>query len=426
MLWFQGGAFVQLYNPNYNGTGLIEASQGNMIVATFNYRVGPYGFLASKELKAEKNLNMGIHDQRTAIRWVQHHISKFGGDPNKLTLFGTSVGGGSVLLQLLAYGGNPPAGAVVDWSAGIAEAVYMPSVYQVDELDFQYETLLKATDCSSLTCLRELPIETLQAANIARPFPGQSEAALFGYGPVIDGSLFPDRPLKLLKQGRFLHKPLILGSSHTEGTIFATQSNNTEDVDAFIRAQYPSLTDHALQRLNEIYSDTPKTFPGVEVPDAPLYYRTAKMYGDAGFACPALDFAQGLSKAGLPIYLFRDHILDPVEVAAGYIVPHTWEVQAVWGPQHAKQYVALPGADSYDAGKSNAVTVPVVQSYWTSFARSGGNPSSFKAEEAPLWEEFGLGRRLKLQTNATSMEQVGQTEAERCDFWSTLAPLINQ
>lgn len=43
MIWIQGGAFVEQYNPNYNGTGIVEASGGNVIVVTFNYRVGPYG-----------------------------------------------------------------------------------------------------------------------------------------------------------------------------------------------------------------------------------------------------------------------------------------------------------------------------------------------------------------------------------------------
>lgn len=67
MIWFQGGAFVQLFNPNYNGTGLIDASDGNVIVVSFNYRTGPYGFLANDELQAEGNLNIGLHDQRAAI-----------------------------------------------------------------------------------------------------------------------------------------------------------------------------------------------------------------------------------------------------------------------------------------------------------------------------------------------------------------------
>lgn len=53
------------------------------------------------------------------------------------------------------------------------------------------------------------------------------------------------------------------------------------------------------------------------------------MYGDVGFSCPAFAFATALSEADVPIYLFRDHVLDPVEVATGYVVPHTWEVHCL-------------------------------------------------------------------------------------------------
>jgi acetylcholinesterase len=154
MLWIQGGAFVQLLNPNYNGTGLVQTSGGNVVIVSFNYRVGPYGFLASKELQEENNLNVGLHDQRAAISWVQKHIEKFGGDPGRVTLFGTSIGGGSVLLQTLAYGGNPPPRDSARWSMGIAQAVNIPSIYQVQDLEFQYTELLNATNCTSLACLR--------------------------------------------------------------------------------------------------------------------------------------------------------------------------------------------------------------------------------------------------------------------------------
>ncbi|KUL82548.1 hypothetical protein ZTR_09159 [Talaromyces verruculosus] len=133
MIWIQGGAFVEQFNPNYNGTGIVEASGGNGIVVTFNYRVGPYGFLASDEL-LQGNLNLGLHDQRAAMSWVQDHISQFGEDPDRVILSGTSIGGGSVLLQTLAYGGNDTeaeGGDNARWNAGIAASVYKPAIYYV-------------------------------------------------------------------------------------------------------------------------------------------------------------------------------------------------------------------------------------------------------------------------------------------------------
>ncbi|KAF5975822.1 triacylglycerol lipase II precursor [Fusarium coicis] len=368
MLWIQGGGFVQNIIAIYNGSGLIEATRRNMIVATFNYRVGPYGFLANHQLKEEGNLNVGLHDQMAAINWIHEHISKFGGDPEKVTLFGTSVGGGS-----------------------------------------------------------RLGMSAPQAKNTAIPFPGQHEPALFGYGPTIDGSFLPDRPSSLLQQGRFAKdKPIILGSSNTEGMAFAPQANTTDDVNQFLTAQLPGLTKEALSRLNHLCSDIPATFPNVNVTQATLYYRAAEMLGDFSFLCPAFQFAAGLHHAGVPAYLYLDRILDPVEVAAGYIVPHTWDTQAVCGPSFAVNYAALPGASSYEPGQSNAPIVPVVQAFWTSFARSSGNPNIFRASGTPAWNKSVGGSFLNIETNNTRMEQISSSLLEKCAYWVDLGAETRQ
>lgn len=74
--FIQGGGFAELSNPNYNGTFLVEASGHNIIVVTFNYRVGPFGFLAGEEVEQGASLNNGLKDQHQALQWVQTHISK--------------------------------------------------------------------------------------------------------------------------------------------------------------------------------------------------------------------------------------------------------------------------------------------------------------------------------------------------------------
>jgi acetylcholinesterase len=93
------------------------------------------------------------------MSWVQSHISQFGGDPDRVTLFGTSIGGGSVSLQTLAYGGNHTEAEGSDnarWNAGIAASVYIPSFYSVQDYELQYSQLLNATNCTDLACLRSL------------------------------------------------------------------------------------------------------------------------------------------------------------------------------------------------------------------------------------------------------------------------------
>ena len=73
-VFLQGGGFNSNANPNFNGTGLILASDLNIVIVTFNYRVGPYGFLTSQEVADDGDLNVGLKDQRKVLEWVQQYI----------------------------------------------------------------------------------------------------------------------------------------------------------------------------------------------------------------------------------------------------------------------------------------------------------------------------------------------------------------
>jgi carboxylesterase type B len=73
-VYIQGGGFNSNAGANYDGAGLIEAGDHDMVVVDFNYRVGPWGFLASKEIKAGGDLNVGLLDQRFVLQWVQKYI----------------------------------------------------------------------------------------------------------------------------------------------------------------------------------------------------------------------------------------------------------------------------------------------------------------------------------------------------------------
>ena len=94
-----GGAFTSGSSalPLYNGGNIVDAFE-DVIVVTFNYRLGVFGFLASAELANEKSLNLGLRDQIAAFEWLKEHISRFGGDPNRITAMGQSAGASKVFL----------------------------------------------------------------------------------------------------------------------------------------------------------------------------------------------------------------------------------------------------------------------------------------------------------------------------------------
>ena len=93
MVWIHGGAFYlgAGSEPLYDGSKL--AAQGEVIVVTLNYRLGPFGFLHLSSFDEAYSDNLGLLDQAAALKWVRENISAFGGDPDNVTVFGESAGG---------------------------------------------------------------------------------------------------------------------------------------------------------------------------------------------------------------------------------------------------------------------------------------------------------------------------------------------
>ena len=104
VVWIHGGGFVQDGARNYDPKNL--AAEGTVVV-TINYRLGALGFLAHPALASQPggpSGNYGLMDQQAALRWVQHNIRAFGGDPNNVTIAGESAGGLSVLMHMVSQG----------------------------------------------------------------------------------------------------------------------------------------------------------------------------------------------------------------------------------------------------------------------------------------------------------------------------------
>ena len=94
MVWIFGGGFVGGYGYDPSTSGVYLASRGDVVVVTLNHRVGILGFLALKDGTA--NGNYGIADIVTALKWVRENIVAFGGDPDRVTVFGQSSGAAAI------------------------------------------------------------------------------------------------------------------------------------------------------------------------------------------------------------------------------------------------------------------------------------------------------------------------------------------
>lgn len=84
----------------------MKQNDNDFISVIIQYRLGAFGFLSSEDVKKGGALNAGLLDMNFALKWVQQHAGKFGGDPGRVTIAGESAGGAAVLYQSMAYGGK--------------------------------------------------------------------------------------------------------------------------------------------------------------------------------------------------------------------------------------------------------------------------------------------------------------------------------
>jgi carboxylesterase type B len=109
LFWIFGGGFQLGSTQMYDGASLIKESvaQGKPIIfVAVNYRVSEFGFLPGKEILADGSANLGLLDRRLGLEWTADNIAAFGGDPDKVTIWGESAGAVSVLDQMVLYDGN--------------------------------------------------------------------------------------------------------------------------------------------------------------------------------------------------------------------------------------------------------------------------------------------------------------------------------
>jgi para-nitrobenzyl esterase len=224
MVWVYGGGLVNgsASTPLYAGDAL---ARHNVIVVTFNYRLGAFGFLAHPELSQEASYggsgNYGLLDQIAALNWVQQNIAAFGGDPTNVTVFGQSSG--SILISALVT--SPLTRGLfhraIGQSGGLFEPLEVAPEFQLEgaeELGVAFASRLNA---SSLQALRALPASEIAA----QPFNPQ---------PNVDGYVLRETPFEALAGGRANDVDLLVGSNSEEGLYFLSgrdvRADNLGDV----------------------------------------------------------------------------------------------------------------------------------------------------------------------------------------------------
>ncbi|KAL6801449.1 Alpha/Beta hydrolase protein [Trichoderma sp. SZMC 28013] len=235
VFFIYGGAFESGATQGVDSTNLIKASIASdtpIIFVAANYRLGGFGFLAGKELLNDGSTNLGLLDQRLALQWVADNIEQFGGDPDKVTLWGFSAGSISVFDQTALFGGNYSYHGKPLFRAAIMESGSIVPAEPANSTKAQiiYDKVVDSAGCSTsndtLACLRSLDFNTFLLATESVPISSSYNSIALSYLPRPDGTVLLDSPEILASKGQFAKVPLLLGDQEDEGTLFSVYQLN--------------------------------------------------------------------------------------------------------------------------------------------------------------------------------------------------------
>lgn len=218
LIWIYGGGYMSGTSTLEVYDALILAGTNDIIVVSFNYRVGAFGFLYLDDEDAPGN--MGLYDQALAIKWIKDNIRSFGGDPNSLTLFGESAGAGSVSVHLL----SPISGHLARRAIMQSGSVNAPWSYMTAETSKRIAmALVNDVGCNSSMVGVDTPavmecMRAVEAKNLSL-IQWNSYWGILGFpsAPTIDGVFLPKHPKDMLKEGGFSDAEILVGTNQDEG-----------------------------------------------------------------------------------------------------------------------------------------------------------------------------------------------------------------
>lgn len=376
MVWLHGGAYVlgSSSQPLYDAHRLVAG--GDVIVVTVNYRLGALGFLDLSSFSTPRRRfdpNIGLHDVLAALRWVRDNIAAFGGDAERVTLFGESAGAGIVTTLLTV-----PAAAGL-FAGAIAQSSPATSVYDSDRARRVAVSFLDklGIDPSDADTLADAPIAAILAASqeVFDEVPARNPGTL-AFVPIVDGELLHDYPVKLAQAGRSHPVPLIIGTNRHEAALFR-----------LMRSPLMPITPRAITSMfTQIAAEQPDLQLPTQEQIVAAYSRLGRrarflsIATDAGFRMPSVWLAEGHGKVA-PVYLYRFDYATPLLKLLLVNAAHATELPYVWGNLGAQgdPTLRLGGTRTAKAISKR------VRTRWTNFA-THGKPAGPDGE--PDWTPY--------------------------------------
>lgn len=386
MVYIHGGGYSVGSSRDFSGQGEGFVRDGHVVYVSFNYRLGPLGYLDFSSYSTRDRpfaSNLGLRDQVALLKWVRENIGAFGGDAENVTVFGTSAGGNAVTTLMAtpsarglfarAIAESPPPGAVYPPSLSRRWAgEYVQILHQVIESRARrdaeesvearpvprtaHELLLTATPGELVTACTVLQIRTPDA------YPGT-----FCLAPVIDGDFLPQSPLRAFRDGAAHRVPLIIGTNDREGAIFRGRVDILPRTPRRIEALFARAPAGARRRMRAVY------------PGLPARRAAADFGGDFGFWFPSTRVADYHSRFA-STWAYRFDVAPRLLEILGLDATHGVEMFALFARTDlamARIITAFGGAEQYAAAGRR------MRAMWLRFAAGAAPEDTWPAYREP-------------------------------------------
>ncbi|KAJ8920364.1 hypothetical protein NQ315_005228 [Exocentrus adspersus] len=417
MVFIYGGGFIGgsaesvYYGPDH-------FMDYGVVLVTFNYRVGPFGFFSTGDDAIPGNA--GLKDQNMALQWLYQNIERFGGDPQAVTIFGESAGAASVGYQIL----SPPSAGL--FRAAIAESGSPLSAwaYQRDQINITYRTaayinpdIVNANSTELLEYLQGLPAKDIDDASYKLASTESADYQQlqqgFFYAPVIEHeharAFITEKQLELIRRGDFNRVPLLIGFN-SEESYFLTE--NQENLDYLAKAfdekgiRLVPLGMHVTDESTKKY--IVKNIEEFYVPDSnftanPL--SLVKYFSDQSFIRSIIKHA-GLQSQYTDVYFYQfsysgvigGNVNEPVEGFSG-IVRHGEELNYLF----RRDYGGLNNTDLSKFPEQDQIVFKRFITMFTNFAKTlNPTPEPVDLLENIVWPKVNISDFAYLDIGSSS------------------------
>uniref|UniRef100_A0A2A4J554 Carboxylic ester hydrolase n=1 Tax=Heliothis virescens TaxID=7102 RepID=A0A2A4J554_HELVI len=416
VVYVHGGAFIIGYGEILKATQLMKTN--DFILVTFNYRLGIHGFLCLGTEDAPGNA--GMQDQVALLRWVQKNINSFGGNPDDVTIIGSSAGSASVDLLMLSKSAEGLFHRVVPESgANLAAFTIQRDPVEIAKTHARKLNFTNVDDIYALeNFYKTASMELLTADN----FLDRADAT-FLFGPCVerdtgDGAFLTESPLSILKSGNYRKLPVLYGFAEMEGLFRVNlfefwKHKMNEKFSDFLPADLKFDSD---EEREEVARKIKSFYFGDKPISNDNILKYVDYFSDVTFAYHMLWAVKLHVEAGNnQIYLYEYSFVDE-DIP---VIPHT----NVRGADHSAQSVAVYDMKNFTIPDESLATPEhkkmkkIVREIWHNFIKTG-KPVP-EGSRLPTWPAAGADRAPHMSLGE-KLELRGVLLEERTRFWDDI------